>query len=1212
MQRGNLLKKTQTGEAGTEEKGKMKTARKTRILTFGIMACLLLSHCRAGAEDLAGITEDNLTDTMDSAETAVEGFIEDEAYEDSIDFSGAETDTDESYDDSMLIDDLFSEAGEEDIYEYETEYDDLFADEELSGDLTEDYLLEEESEEVTEEEIIEEELTESEELLSASEGYTYEIFPVLPPFNHFFYVRTDNPDPESFRFFDMESGLSDKENGLLITIHKTQYLDVVYENEETCRVHGGYVFYGSGGSDGGALSVQLKNEAGKWNDCGEMVECPEVTSPVQYFMDTYIDSEADFFTNMRDAESVLDSIAMYPAYVAPESTEGFYPNIYSNPHEEMNLMEQFDSGIVLNKTSFVYRLYPYVLDSLGFPGFLNSVARKLDPSCTVGSAQNHWETVITHNGRAAVYGGAGKASDGNIAVNQLEKRFIFDSSSGDLFGTVSLSSLHDLYDHYIYIGGENVKNNKKLLKASILGEEGTVAPGGWIKIAVAGLFGQGGVGAYAYITHSLYPVEASNAWVDGRYVNKCEYFMNGVKYEDYPDADIILRDVVFRDKNGDEHCEDLWYRYKGNDRWSNVFWFNDLEDNSLNYLTREQVEQMGVDRNTNWFPDSGKVYDGTMFPGTEFENIHLENINIPSALTVEVGDSFDIPVTLTPAGAFDRLGWETSDGSVAAYSKYEGKGFAYEAGTTVITVRGEGNIQASCVVTVRKKKAELRAEGELLKIDAGTTLSNLECKLKTCFADVKTGEKVSGKLQFCGKEGSTALTPGIWDIEYEFSPYDSNYEKLTGTVRVEAVKRKLTSILIENGKTSLTAVSGTKVSEVTVRNNLFLDKSKYVYIKGSFSFDGSDCVLKTGEYDLSWTFRPDDENYEDYTGVFHITVVKDTPVIASWPKAGYWNQNISLSEMELEGGSANVPGHFEWKNADSIFTGYAAEAIFIPDDLEEYETVSGKVYPYLDYSQKPADDEGSVKPSDDSPVPETPAPETPVIPAPVVPASRVPAPPTYEQACDHSFGDWEYDGSYFSGMCGKCGETIEFQKDTDEYRKYILPIQNSCDHQWEVTACKDMTIRTCSVCGKTECHNHVWGEWMYYAGIERVFRSCESCDEYEVFYAGSSGYNRVMQQIEKAGLQVSGNMVTVAYGRAAKKALTVKAEKAFSVKNAIGKITYKKIKGSKKIKVCKDGRIKLKKGLKKGTYKLKVKVTASGTGGYKKQSSTTIVRILVG
>ena len=70
--------------------------------------------------------------------------------------------------------------------------------------------------------------------------------------------------------------------------------------------------------------------------------------------------------------------------------------------------------------------------------------------------------------------------------------------------------------------------------------------------------------------------------------------------------------------------------------------------------------------------------------------------------------------------------------------------------------------------------------------------------------------------------------------------------------------------------------------------------------------------------------------------------------------------------------------------------------------------------------------------------------------------------------------------------------------------------------------------------------------------------------------------------------------------------------KAITVKNAKGDVTYAKAGGSKKLTVNKKtGKITLKKGTKKGTFRIKVKVKAAGTKNYKARSRTVTVRVKV-
>ena len=54
-----------------------------------------------------------------------------------------------------------------------------------------------------------------------------------------------------------------------------------------------------------------------------------------------------------------------------------------------------------------------------------------------------------------------------------------------------------------------------------------------------------------------------------------------------------------------------------------------------------------------------------------------------------------------------------------------------------------------------------------------------------------------------------------------------------------------------------------------------------------------------------------------------------------------------------------------------------------------------------------------------------------------------------------------------------------------------------------------------------------------------------------------------------------------------------------------------KAKFKKYFKVSKSGKITIKKGLKKGTYKLKVNVTAAGNANYKPLTKTVTVKVKI-
>ena len=95
-------------------------------------------------------------------------------------------------------------------------------------------------------------------------------------------------------------------------------------------------------------------------------------------------------------------------------------------------------------------------------------------------------------------------------------------------------------------------------------------------------------------------------------------------------------------------------------------------------------------------------------------------------------------------------------------------------------------------------------------------------------------------------------------------------------------------------------------------------------------------------------------------------------------------------------------------------------------------------------------------------------------------------------------------------------------------------------------------------------------------------------------------------------LKASGKTAQVSYSKLKKKNQTISRASAIKVSGAIGKVTYTKTKGDKKITINKKtGKITVKKGLKKGTYKLKVDVKAAGSGSYASATKNVTVKIKV-
>ena len=103
----------------------------------------------------------------------------------------------------------------------------------------------------------------------------------------------------------------------------------------------------------------------------------------------------------------------------------------------------------------------------------------------------------------------------------------------------------------------------------------------------------------------------------------------------------------------------------------------------------------------------------------------------------------------------------------------------------------------------------------------------------------------------------------------------------------------------------------------------------------------------------------------------------------------------------------------------------------------------------------------------------------------------------------------------------------------------------------------------------------------------------------------------------KNPMKASGKTAKVDYKSLKKKNQTIKRAKAIKVTGAKGKVTYKKLSVSKKsasTKITinkKTGDITVKKGLAKGTYKVKVRVKAAGGGSYASATKDVTVKIKV-
>ena len=94
-------------------------------------------------------------------------------------------------------------------------------------------------------------------------------------------------------------------------------------------------------------------------------------------------------------------------------------------------------------------------------------------------------------------------------------------------------------------------------------------------------------------------------------------------------------------------------------------------------------------------------------------------------------------------------------------------------------------------------------------------------------------------------------------------------------------------------------------------------------------------------------------------------------------------------------------------------------------------------------------------------------------------------------------------------------------------------------------------------------------------------------------------------------ITVKGKTVEVSYAEVRKADVKISRKNAIKVSNAKGTVTYKKTSGNKKIVVSQKGTVTVRKGLKAGSYKIKVNVKAAGTKSYKARTKEAVITIKV-
>lgn len=371
-----------------------------------------------------------------------------------------------------------------------------------------------------------------------------------------------------------------------------------------------------------------------------------------------------FFEKMDAVQKGLDSIALYSGvYVRGnlmKSNTSPYYGLSTSPHVDQTFYIQDPYYRTSSTPMLVSSMYPFRLDSVGFPSQMSMVAKTLDSSVTSKwNANAHWLVDVTYKGQTKSYGGQGNGGGQGITSDLVKYRYSFTGAASDAYNKRSWSDLYDMINDY---GKMKVPEEKKDLPAltwkDISNTVGTA--GSYVRLVLINSIFGGGCG-YTFLYKNgdaAYPGYFSDAWYDGSYFNSHEFFEKGTTFndKDASTASIIIKDAKIPFPEAPEGKEYLYnhntidkaenyneatgvwsgfmrYDYdKESNTWIAVLYRNStcrdketmqtssIEDEAFKdvcELTLQEVKAMSIDRNANTDSKGYYNYDMTVSQGTK-------------------------------------------------------------------------------------------------------------------------------------------------------------------------------------------------------------------------------------------------------------------------------------------------------------------------------------------------------------------------------------------------------------------------------------------------------------------------------------------------------------------------------------------------------------------------------------------------------------------
>ena len=469
--------------------------------------------------------------------------------------------------------------------------------------------------------------------------YSFSIYPIIKDMNRFYYLKTDYPYPDKIRLVDKTCKYYTKsvEDFTHINVSTTVFSDVKYEDKSKNRVTGGYIFFSENSKiDGGNLNLELYTDVfdpskskNTWIDTGIIVKCPTVMAADDYLISRYTKPSMSLFEKLDAIQGAFEELSVYPMPIY-DDTKGFtqgYPSISTSPYPEQGLY--FRDGIGLytsDAKALFYNANPYKFDSLDFPDEIAYYAKILDPKCkTAKNPDLHAYVFVIKDGIEKGYGGAGNQFAQHYYQSCIKTNFAFDGNKSYKSYNIDFIDIVDMNRKFGEASDKIVLPTCDAFSESKIRSQ--IGNGCWIRTGCATFLGGGDISFVYLSAGSDYKEKGyepvADAWIDGRYVDKCRSFVKGVSFDEYPNANIVLTNFTYINKYGKKVTGDLTFFYdETTSKWISEVYYNNSKDYKTlpdeHVLTLNEVKNMKVDRNKDSFPAKGLVYDGTDEPGTPY------------------------------------------------------------------------------------------------------------------------------------------------------------------------------------------------------------------------------------------------------------------------------------------------------------------------------------------------------------------------------------------------------------------------------------------------------------------------------------------------------------------------------------------------------------------------------------------------------------------